>query len=795
MMMGDAVGGRPTLRTTTRRRQQDDTTLLLAVKSSGGERGGERGLDRNAQSTTSNASTDDDARGGHKGGTPLTRHRRTSETDDDDDDDFDDDFDEREKKKEEMKIKVADAADGTPRGKKREGKEDDETKAARGKKTTTTTEKMMMMMNGDDDDDDDDDADNNRGSGDEAEYIKYDSLFDARKIFSQSGCSNRQKSIAVSHYINDSLDRLVYGYKHKTNVPAHVSFGQPIERIAVGCGLEEDDWEELEGVGLKERTRVRKEMEKRFITEEEDLDEVGAEEEDLQNQQQMLRRNADDALDYGGGAIEEDGEEEDDSDEFDEDDHDEDGVHRFEFHNNTFYNNAALPLPSFGKDLNHAMYPNPTTRKRRQQEINYNKQKMNKTSGMIDAHQFDIGVESDGNNVSVDWTDDLSLWAALDHLDTNNNNNNEAITPQQQQHHQRRLSNLGVGASPPNKNKNYAQQANNAHDIATVVSNLPATAQANAVGALASGTTIVHHHHHYPPNSSNNNISLDKEQQSGGSSIEALLNRLEQLEKKLVSHSSKSNGREEDNAEDTTRKMLFTTNEKGANNNEDHVVNANNKDENNNESDKNSGGDQMSLLERRVSDLERLLRASELENSTLKRALHFKSQPANKDSDEKEGNNNKTSAKKKIDTTLSHSNAAEGDAKKTNSEDVNNNCCDDSHGPSNGKSDKTNEETLQTLSEKDKDDKLERNDDLTGGVTTEAKRHPSENMRENGAIGDGVHGVSPDSIFYAETNKQQQQQQQQQTKSTTAANLNPIREVEEENQVGTVRRSLDRELM
>ena len=44
MMMGDAVGGRPTLRTTTttRRRQQDDTTtLLLAVKSSGDGGGGE----------------------------------------------------------------------------------------------------------------------------------------------------------------------------------------------------------------------------------------------------------------------------------------------------------------------------------------------------------------------------------------------------------------------------------------------------------------------------------------------------------------------------------------------------------------------------------------------------------------------------------------------------------------------------------------------------------------------------------------------------------------------------------
>ena len=70
----------------------------------------------------------------------------------------------------------------------------------------------------------------------------------------------------MSHYINDSLDRLVYGYKHKSNVPLHVSFGQPIERIAVGCGLEEDDWEELEGVGLKERTKVREEMEKRFRT-------------------------------------------------------------------------------------------------------------------------------------------------------------------------------------------------------------------------------------------------------------------------------------------------------------------------------------------------------------------------------------------------------------------------------------------------------------------------------------------------------------------------------------------------
>jgi hypothetical protein len=93
-------------------------------------------------------------------------------------------------------------------------------------------------------------------------YIKYESLFDAEKIF--SGSSNRQKSVAVSHYINDSLDRLVYGYKHKSNVPLHVSFGQPIERIAVGCGLEEDDWEELEGVGLKERTKVREEMEKRF---------------------------------------------------------------------------------------------------------------------------------------------------------------------------------------------------------------------------------------------------------------------------------------------------------------------------------------------------------------------------------------------------------------------------------------------------------------------------------------------------------------------------------------------------
>ena len=141
-------------------------------------------------------------------------------------------------------------------------------------------------------------------------YIKYESLFDAEKIF--SGSSNRQKSVAVSHYINDSLDRLVYGYKHKSNVPLHVSFGQPIERIAVGCGLEEDDWEELEGVGLKERTKVREEMEKRFRNsspskEEADFGEGVAEEdekedeedEDARDQQRMMMHtNADELLDH-----------------------------------------------------------------------------------------------------------------------------------------------------------------------------------------------------------------------------------------------------------------------------------------------------------------------------------------------------------------------------------------------------------------------------------------------------------------------------------------------------------------
>ena len=191
----------------------------------------------------------------------------------------------------------------------------------------------------------------------------------------------------------------------------------------------------------------------------------------------------------------------------------------------------------------------------------------------------------------------------------------------------------------------------------------------------------------------------------------------------------------------------------------------------------------MSLLERRVSDLERLLRASELENSTLKRALHFRSRPA---SNEKEAKNNKSSAKKKIGATLSHSNAAAGEAKKTTSEDVNNNCYDDSHGPSNGKSDKTNEETLQTLSEKDNkdDDKSERNDDGSGGVMTEDKRHPSENIRENGANADH-HGVSPDSSIYVETNKQHQLKK----------DANTSREEEEENQLGAAKRSLDRELM
>ena len=649
-------------------------------------------------------------------------------------------------------------------------------------------------------------------------YIKYESLFDAEKIF--SGSSNRQKSVAVSHYINDSLDRLVYGYKHKSNVPLHVSFGQPIERIAVGCGLEEDDWEELEGVGLKERTKVREEMEKRFRNsspskEEADFGEGVAEEdekedeedEDARDQQRMMMHtNADELLDHSGGAMEEEGEDDEDQEEenedrngddsgaeFEDDDGEEgEGNHGYEFNdnNNLFYNNG--PLPSFGKDLNHAaMYANPTKRKRQQRQhendINNNKQKMNKNSSMIDAHQFDIAVEAGTNNGSGDWTDDLSLWAALDHLDTNNNNNNEIITPQQhQQHHQRRLSGLGVGVSPPNKNKSYAQQANNAHDIATAVSNLPATTQANAVGAPTSGTTIIHHHHHYPSNGSNkNSINGDKEQGSS-SSIEAVLKRLEQLEKKFVSHSSKANPREEkeeeegeENVANTTRKMLFATNEKAAN--DDNVVNAKSKDENTNKSGKNSGGGEMSLLERRVSDLERLLRASELENSTLKRALHFSSQPTNKDSDEKEQNNNKSSAKKKIGATLSHSNAAAGDTKKTTSEDVNNNCYDDSHGLSNGKSDKTNEETLQTLSEKeDKDDKSERNDGGRGGLMTEDKRHPSENIRENAA---NVDGVSPDSSFYVEMNKQQEK--------TTNTN----REEGEENQLGAAKRSLDRELM
>ena len=171
------------------------------------------------------------------------------------------------------------------------------------------------------------------------------------------------------------------------------------------------------------------------------------------------------------------------------------------------------------------MYANPTKRKRQQRQhendINSNKQKMNKNNSMIDAHQFDIAVEA-VLTTKGDWTDEhLSLWAALDHLDTNNNNNNnnEIITPQQhQQHHQRRLSGLGVGVSPPNKNKSYAgQQAlTTPRRISpTAVSNLPATTQANAVGAPTSGTTIIHHHHHYPSNGSNkNSINGDKEQGS-----------------------------------------------------------------------------------------------------------------------------------------------------------------------------------------------------------------------------------------------------------------------------------------
>ena len=65
-------------------------------------------------------------------------------------------------------------------------------------------------------------------------------------------------------------------------------------------------------------------------------------------------------------------------------------------------------------------------------------------------------------------------------------------------------------------------------------------------------------------------------------------------------------------------------------------------------------------------------------------------------------------------------------------------------------------------------------------TTAEDKRHPSENIRENAA---NVDGVSPDSSFYVETNKQQEK--------TTNTN----REEGEENQLGAAKRSLDRELM
>ena len=141
----------------------------------------------------------------------------------------------------------------------------------------------------------------------------------------------------------------------------------------------------------------------------------------------MMHTNADELLDHSGGAMEEEGEDDEDQEEenddrngddsggeFEDDDGEEgEGNHGYEFNdnNNLFYNNG--PLPSFGKDLNHAaMYANPTKRKRQQRQhendINNNKQKMNKNSSMIDAHQFDIAVESGTNNGIGDWTDDLS---------------------------------------------------------------------------------------------------------------------------------------------------------------------------------------------------------------------------------------------------------------------------------------------------------------------------------------------------------------------------------------------------
>lgn len=545
----------------------------------------------------------------------------------------------------------------------------------------------------------------------EDEYVTFDCLFGAKEIFVNG--TEKQKQAAITQYVSDSFDRLVYGYKHSSK--QLLQFGAPIERVSVGSGLAEDDFEELVGVGLVERTKEREEKKK-------------AKEE----QMIILKRMKD-------------------------------KEQRNLYNNNiNFYG-----TPSFGKDLNalQSFQQQQQAHKRRhhhqQQQPSTHKKHKADNNNNIDAHQFDSELAQfptavGGGTPGGDWTDDISLWAALDHLDGSNNNNmNKSLMVG---------AAAAVAANNANINNNShikrrETQAAGAHDVANAATNLTLTANHIGLGGQqqSSGgyhTTIVHHHH-YPPGENASNWE---------NGFESLVRRLEQLEQK---HHSTSGGDLHNNASlqnenvhheegnDTTpRKALEFRDTNGK-----HVARKTSDENNNNNNNDNN-------LERRLADLERLLHAAELENSTLKRALHFKSSagvktPGNKN-DAGAKNHESNDGKKSGAATLSHSENTKGANNKKASSDY-----DDSHLRSaDGKSDKTNEATFHTL-----------DDDRTNEehkIFTEEK-HLFENIREI-----RENGVSPDSsILEAADDVLAQQQQHQKKKDIAQAHA---------------KRSLDREL-
>ena len=608
----------------------------------------------------------------------------------------------------------------------------------------------------------------------EDEYVTFDCLFGAKEIFVNG--TEKQKQAAITQYVSDSFDRLVYGYKHSSK--QLLQFGAPIERVSVGSGLAEDDFEELVGVGLVERTKEREEKKKakeeqmiilKRMKDKEQRNLYNNNNDKNNNDLSLMKKKKNNASAQFLDDEDEDDlldlDHEDDEDYEDDDEKEDQGFNNKNNNNNNNIN--FYGTPSFGKDLNalQSFQQQQQAHKRRhhhqQQQPSTHKKHKADNNNNIDAHQFDSELAQfpttvGGGTPGGDWTDDISLWAALDHLDGSNNNNmNKSLMVG---------AAAAVAANNANINNNShikrrETQAAGAHDVANAATNLTLTANHIGLGGQqqSSGgyhTTIVHHHH-YPPGENASN---------GENGFESLVRRLEQLEQK---HHSTSGGDLHNNASlqnenvhheegnDTTpRKALEFRDTNGK-----HVARKTSDENNNNNNNDNN-------LERRLADLERLLHAAELENSTLKRALHFKSSagvktPGNKN-DAGAKNHESNDGKKSGAATLSHSENTKGANNKKASSDY-----DDSHLRSaDGKSDKTNEATFHTL-----------DDDRTNEehkIFTEEK-HLFENIREI-----RENGVSPDSsILEAADDVLAQQQQHQKKKDIAQAHA---------------KRSLDREL-